>query len=60
MESQEEKSWLSNLLGTDGLSATLFVKLDRETYFYLAIAIIVAMVVGSLLGGIAKDVVLKK
>ena len=59
METQDS-SLYSTIFGSQGLSATVYVKLERETYFYIAIAIIVSIVVGGLIGGIAKDVVLKK
>jgi hypothetical protein len=61
MAGEENKNGLLNtLLGNDGLEATLHVKLDKEVYVMLGIVIVAGMLLGSLLGGIAKDVIIKK
>ncbi len=45
---------IGGLLGGSDISATIKVKLDEEQYIYLALAVIVGVLLGTLFGDIFK------
>lgn len=57
---EKNEGLLTNLLGSPSMDATLNVKLQRETYFYLGVTIVSSLLIGMLVGAIAKDTIVGK
>lgn len=49
---------IDNLIGEEGLKTKVTVGLESEVYFKLALIVVSSIVVGTLLSGIGKSVIL--